>query len=194
MIQKANLKPDIVTYGVLALGCRTRDQAWELINEMNDKDIKMNMPILGAMIKQGCCTRDFEYILDILDIIWKFKMKPSEQLMETLDRFVVSCNYNKKKDQKDLPKNFRQHVRTFKEELQKWKDLIGIGGFKSTEDVKKVLREKPWNQFQEPQASGYEERKNQKYQMKKKVQHHIKLIKAREEIKKSTKQVNAGSQ
>lgn len=187
MIYKANLKTDIVTYGVLALGCRTREEAWELITEMNDKGIKMNMPILGAMVKQGCCTRDYEYIMDILEIVKKFKLKPNDQMIETLDRFVVGCNAAKKKDNKNLPPNFRKHVKIFKERLQKWKEDMGIGHLPETEDVKKVLKEKPWAQFQEAQATGYEEPKNQKMQMKKKVQHHIKMIKAREEMKRPVK-------
>lgn len=40
MIQKAKLKPDIVTYGVLSLGCQTPEDADDLLNEMNDKGIR----------------------------------------------------------------------------------------------------------------------------------------------------------
>lgn len=189
MIRKANLKPDIMTYGVLALGCKTRNEAWELITEMKEKGIRMNMPILGAMVKQGCCIKDFDYILDILDIIRKFKMKPSEQLMDTLDRFIVSVNYLKKKDQKDLPMHFRKNVKIFKEKFQKWKDDMAIGHLESTEEVKKALKEKPWEQFQEAQAQGFENPKNQIMQRKKKVEHHIKMIKAREEMKKKIEPV-----
>lgn len=198
MISKANLKPDIVTYGVLALGCQTREQAWDLINEMNEKGIKMNIQILGAMVKQGCCTKNYDYVLDMLDIIKQFKIKPSEELMETLSRFITGLNFLKKKDNKDLPPNFRKNVKIFKEHFQKWKNEMGIGELEKPEEIKKVLKEKPWEQFQEAQASGYEEPKNQKMQMKKKTQHHIKMIKAREEMKKSYLQqkdvLNAGSQ
>lgn len=198
MIDKANLQPDIMTYGVLALGCRTRHEAWDLINEMNDKGIKMNMPILGAMVKQGCCTRDFNYIMDILGIIKRFKMKPSEQLMETLDRFIVGINATKKKEQTKIPPNFRKNVKKFKEDFQKWKEDMGIGNLTEPEDVKRALKEKPWDQFKEAQAEGFEDAKNQKTQMRRKVTHHIKMIKAREELKKPVKPVkvplSAGSQ
>lgn len=40
MIRTAGLSPDIVTYGVLALGCQTAEEARELLQEMNNKDIK----------------------------------------------------------------------------------------------------------------------------------------------------------
>ncbi len=185
MIQKANLKPDIVTYGILALGCKTRDEAWDLIEEMNSKNIKMNMPILGAMVKQGCCTKNFFYVLDILTIIKNFKIKPSEELMETLDRFIVSCNMLRKKDSKHAPPNFRKNLKLFKERFQQWKDDVGIGNLKQSEEVKKALAEKPWDQFQEAQRTGYEDPKNQKMQRKRKLQFSIKKIKAREQMKKS---------
>lgn len=34
------LKPDIVTYGVLAMACSTRAKADELLNEMKEKQLK----------------------------------------------------------------------------------------------------------------------------------------------------------
>lgn len=40
MIRTAGLHPDIVTYGVLSLGCQTIDEARELLQEMNSKDIR----------------------------------------------------------------------------------------------------------------------------------------------------------
>lgn len=40
MIKTAKLQPDIITYGVLALGCQTQDEARELLNEMRTVGIK----------------------------------------------------------------------------------------------------------------------------------------------------------
>jgi pentatricopeptide repeat domain-containing protein 1 len=40
MIQTAKLEPNIVTYGVLALGCTTQEEARELQQEMYEKGIK----------------------------------------------------------------------------------------------------------------------------------------------------------
>lgn len=40
MIRTAKLRPDIVTYGVLALGCQTKEEARELLNEMRAKGIR----------------------------------------------------------------------------------------------------------------------------------------------------------
>lgn len=188
MIRRAALKPDIVTYGIMALSCQTREQAWDLINEMNEKGIRMNMPILGAMVKQGCYKKSFGYILDMLRIIKQFRMKPSEQLMETLDIFIKSCNYEKKKDSKNLTPKFRENVKRFKADYQKWKDDMGLGNVEKIEDIKTVLKEKPWDQFQEAQPEGFEDPKNQVMQRRKKLAHHIKMIKTRDVL---IKDVNA---
>lgn len=40
MIHTADLHPNIVTYGVLALGCRTPVEADELLQEMYNKGVR----------------------------------------------------------------------------------------------------------------------------------------------------------
>lgn len=40
MIQKVNLRPDIVTYGVMAMGCANRDQAREFQQQLTEKGIR----------------------------------------------------------------------------------------------------------------------------------------------------------
>lgn len=40
MIDTANLQPDIVTYGVLSLGCTTREEAQDLLQKMHDAGIQ----------------------------------------------------------------------------------------------------------------------------------------------------------
>ncbi|CAG9807430.1 unnamed protein product [Chironomus riparius] len=180
MIKRAKLEPDIVTYGVLALTCQTRDEAWELINEMRDKGIKMNLPILGGMLKQACYNKHFDYIMDILYIIKKFNIKPNDRIMDTVDRFVVSCNYLKKRDNKNIPRNFRENVKRFKQDYVVWKESVGLSQSETlTDEDKKILKEKPWKQFKEAQPVGYEDSKNEKWQRKQKLKRNIKMIKTK---------------
>lgn len=40
MIEAARLEPDIVTYGVLSLGCKTREEIQDFLQQMYDKGIK----------------------------------------------------------------------------------------------------------------------------------------------------------
>jgi pentatricopeptide repeat domain-containing protein 1 len=186
MVRKANLKPDIVTYGILALGCKTREQAWELINEMNEKGIKMNMPILGAMVRQGCCTRNFRYIMDILRIIQKFNMKPNVKIFEMLDNFVKECNHFKKKDKQNTPTHFRENVKKFKVDLEKWKQEIGMKNV-NFEEAKRILKERPWDQFKDVQAEGFENVKGTTLQKQNKYRNWVSRIKTKDVVLEDAK-------
>lgn len=91
MINTAGLEPDIVTYGVLALGCASKSDAQNLLQEMYTKGLRMNIQILGAMLKCGCVQHNFEYILEIMKIVKDERMKPNEQFLTHLYHFHHYC-------------------------------------------------------------------------------------------------------
>lgn len=176
MISKVRLEPDIVSYGVLALGCQSQEEARVLIQEMDSKGIKMNMHILGAMLKSGCVKKNFDYVMEILEIIREMKLKPSEKMLEVLDIFIKSCNKYKKRDLKDTPREFRNEFNSFKQKLEKWKDATGLKDIEFSE-AKKILKEAPWEQFQSTQADGYEDLKGMKIRKITKLKRYIGKIK-----------------
>ncbi|KAG5670393.1 hypothetical protein PVAND_000661 [Polypedilum vanderplanki] len=139
----------------------------------------MNLPIIGAMLKQACCHKDFNYIMDILYIMKNLNLKPNEKIFETLDTFIIGCNFLKKKDNKNVPLNFRKNVKKFKEDLAKWKADMGINPNQTKEEMK-ILKEKPWDQFQEIQPEGFEETKKARH--RRKPFKHIKKIKIKNEL------------
>lgn len=180
MIGRVKLQPDIVTYGVLALGCQSQEAARSLIQEMNDKGIKMNIQILGAMLKSGCIKKNFEYVMEILNIIQEFRLKPSDKMLEVLESFIKICNKSKKRDVKDTPKDFRHEFNTFKQKLEKWKHEMGIKSVEFAE-ARKILKEAPWEQFQSTQADGFENLKGQRLQKISKLKRYIGKIKEKKE-------------
>jgi pentatricopeptide repeat domain-containing protein 1 len=176
MIEKVNLQPDIVTYGVLALGCQDECEARALIQEMNEKGIKMNVQILGAMLKSGCVQKNFDYIIEILNIIKELRLKPSPKMLEVLEIFLKSCNKQRKRGLEHATKDFRNEFNTFKQKLEKWKHEVGIKDLE-LEEAKKVLKDAPWEQFQSVQADGFEDAKGLKQQKLKKLKRYIGKIK-----------------
>ena len=50
MIRTAGLYPDIVTYGVLALGCQTQEAATELLQEMRNNDIRWVLTFISMTL------------------------------------------------------------------------------------------------------------------------------------------------
>lgn len=175
MIERARLHPDIVTYGVLALGCTTQEEARSLQEEMHEKGIKMNIPILGAMMRQACVRRNFGYVLEVLELIKYLKLKPSEKLLDNLDAFHKSCVKLIQKKDPLATKKFRHDLNNFEQCLENWKEAMGLKDLK-LEEAKKILKDAPWNQYQTTQANGFEEPKNQKLQKKKKLQQYISRI------------------
>lgn len=39
-MEKSKFKPNLITYGILALGCKTKDEAEYLIEEMNARNYR----------------------------------------------------------------------------------------------------------------------------------------------------------
>lgn len=179
MIEKVKLQPDIVTYGVLALGCQSQEEAHALIQEMDSQGIKMNIQILGAMLKSGCIKMNFDYIIEILNIIKDLKLKPNERILECLDVLIKSCNKYKKRDMKVTTTDFRADYNSFKQRLDNWKEAVGIKNLE-IEEAKKILKDAPWEQFQSTQADGYENPKAVKIQKMKKYKRYIGKIKEKD--------------
>lgn len=180
MIHLARLEPDIVTYGVLSLGCKTIEEARELMETMREKEIKMNVHILGAMMRQGCSQLNFQYVLEILDIVKKEKIKPSEKFLTHLDNFHNACKKILKTRNKLADRRFKIDFNNFKQNVEQWKVDMGLDDLSLEESCKKV-KGHPWEQFQEPQAGGFEDLKNPKLRKKKKKFHNIRKIEAGDE-------------
>lgn len=176
MIEKVKLDPDIVTYGVLSLGCQSEQEARALIQEMDEKGIKMNIKILGAMLKAGCVKKNFNYIMEVLHIIKDLKLKPSDRIIEMLAIFVKSCNRFKKRDWKIATKEFRHDFNIFKQKLSSWQNSMGLADLEF-EEAKKLLKDAPWEQFQTVQAEGFEDTKGLKQQRLKKTKRYLGKIK-----------------
>jgi hypothetical protein len=51
----------------------------------------MNAEILGAMLKQGCCHFNFEYVLAIMETTIEEEVHPSEKFLEHLENFHEKC-------------------------------------------------------------------------------------------------------
>lgn len=164
MIQTANLQPDIVTYGVLAIGCRTEKEARILLAQMQDAGISVNIEILGAMFRQGCVTKNYEYIEEILDIIRAYKVRPSVLFLKNLFYFRSELGHLTRKgidsaSDGKIEYTERKRIKKFRAKLYDWLDFWGIRGLSLQEAVKKY-ESHPYKQFKEPAGDGVEPEKN----------------------------------
>ncbi|XP_023211980.1 pentatricopeptide repeat-containing protein 1, mitochondrial-like [Centruroides sculpturatus] len=86
MISKYNLKVDIVTYGVLALGCVERSEGNKLLADMEAADIQPSVEIIGALAKSAALAKDFRYLLDVMNAMKKLEIRPDSKLLENLEK------------------------------------------------------------------------------------------------------------
>ncbi|XP_076661932.1 pentatricopeptide repeat-containing protein 1, mitochondrial [Halictus rubicundus] len=86
-IQKHHLMPDIMTFGVLALGCHRIAYGIELLEQMNNIGFASNHIIIGALVHNACYGRNFKYVEFLLNYMSKHNMKPNKYIRETLENF-----------------------------------------------------------------------------------------------------------
>ncbi|XP_011195737.2 pentatricopeptide repeat-containing protein 1, mitochondrial [Zeugodacus cucurbitae] len=187
MIRTAGLEPDIVTYGVLALGCQTEVESRELLQQMREKGIRMNIQILGAMLRQGTGSRNFPYVIEILQISLDENIKPNDVFLKHLHNFYDRCARSiDARHPSTKSKSFRRGHEKFCAKLRLYYEEQGIAGLKIEDAIKKI-REHPYQQYKDEDFEGVEPLKNQELSKKQKVRKYIKKIKI-ENLRDDTKE------
>ncbi|XP_049298048.1 pentatricopeptide repeat-containing protein 1, mitochondrial [Anopheles funestus] len=179
MIEAANLEPDIVTYGVLALGCQTQEEARSLLKMMNQADVRINIQILGAMLRQGCARHNFRYVTEVLNIVKRERLKPNEPFLRHLEEFGKVCekrdrDYDAKPRQKGRDE-FKMEYNRYRMHMDAWREHMGLQGL-ALDQALGIVREHPWEQFKQPQPDGFEAVKNPKLRHKRKKHHSIRKV------------------
>ncbi|KAH8270363.1 hypothetical protein KR018_008719 [Drosophila ironensis] len=178
MIRTAGLRPDIVTYGVLALGCRTQEEARELLQQMQAAGVKLNMPILGAMLRQGCAQRSFGYINEILQLSLEEDIKPNETFLRHLHNFHRGCaRAIDARHPSTKTAAYKKGHSKFCDKYRLYYEELGLAGLKLEDAIAKV-KEHPYAKFKEqPAEEGMEPLKHEQIKRKTKVRKYIKKIK-----------------
>ncbi|GFW39179.1 pentatricopeptide repeat-containing protein 1, mitochondrial [Trichonephila clavipes] len=143
LVNKWSLSPDIVTYGVLAVGCITHRKATVFINDMRKLGYSPNTEIIGALVNNACKCLDFKFIQDTLKLIEELQTDPDERMLKTIEHTLETARNNiiDMEHGKDVPyrykrEGFRKNYKEFCEIYEEW--------------LKNRKLEKPehvWNQF-----------------------------------------------
>nr|XP_016936078.1 pentatricopeptide repeat-containing protein 1, mitochondrial [Drosophila suzukii] len=177
MIRTAGLRPDIVTYGVLALGCRTQEEARELLQQMKEAGIKMNMPILGAMLRQGCANKSFGYINEIIQLSLEEGIKPNESFLRHLHNFHRGCaRAIDARHPSTKTAAFKKGHSKFCDKYRLYYEELGLAGLKLEDAIAKI-KERPYEKFKLPPVEGMEPLKHEQLKHKTKQRKYIKKIK-----------------
>ncbi|XP_050440368.1 pentatricopeptide repeat-containing protein 1, mitochondrial [Adelges cooleyi] len=144
LINSEDLSVDIVTFGVLALGCKNKAEAKDLIKSMTDHGFRVNSEILGTMLGQGCFHFNFGYVIFMLNMIKHEEIKPNKMFMERLNSFednIRDLMRKRKNKDPDAP-NFI-HSYYFKEGCRKFQNFY----HKWLSDITVEENLHPWDQF-----------------------------------------------
>ncbi|CAH2237903.1 jg16706 [Pararge aegeria aegeria] len=142
--KKHNVKLNVMTYGVLALGCTTKEKAETLLSEMVDKKFKVNIEILGTLLKNATFQMQFGYILYIMEIVKRENIRVNDAFIKHLEIFNDRClKIIQKNDQKNRESPvIAAAYNRFSHIYNNWLKEI---------NVEEALKpEHPWKQFMEP--------------------------------------------
>ncbi|XP_076282043.1 pentatricopeptide repeat-containing protein 1, mitochondrial [Lasioglossum baleicum] len=125
-IQKHHLMPDVITFGVLALGCQKIAYGIELLEQMNNVGYASNHIIIGALIHNACYGRNFKYVEFLLNYMLDYNMKPNKYIRETLENFEklilkdlkMENRYNRK-EIKQLQREYNSYKIAYDDWFQK---------------------------------------------------------------------------
>ncbi|KAJ2944255.1 hypothetical protein O0L34_g18238 [Tuta absoluta] len=143
--KKLWLKPNVMTYGVLALACNTKESAEKLLNEMKEKQIKANIHILGTLLRQGTAQNQFGYVVFIMNFLKDENIHVNDIFLKHLEAFNDKCvNFLAQLDENGSPissEGFQKAYKRFSSFYTKWLKNI---------DISEALEpEHPWQQFRQ---------------------------------------------
>ncbi|XP_076685059.1 pentatricopeptide repeat-containing protein 1, mitochondrial [Andrena cerasifolii] len=126
-VQKHHLTPNVITFGVLALGCTQLNDGMELLEQMNNIGYEVNTTILGTLIHRAAYHKDFRYLKFLMDYMLESEIKPSTFILDTLTKFErlilallkKKTRYNRK-ELRTLEKDYN-HFKLFYDE---WNEKV----------------------------------------------------------------------
>lgn len=88
LMQSKSLVPDILTFGVLALGCRSRFKARQFLVDMKAAGFQPNIEIFGSLLKNACFRKDWAYAREMLAEISSHHVLPNKRVLQLLEMTV----------------------------------------------------------------------------------------------------------
>lgn len=82
-----DLKPNVVTYGVLALTCSTANESRDLLKALKATNQPLNKYIADALLNSAFLRRDFSFILELMERMLFQQVRLDEDTYEKLDKF-----------------------------------------------------------------------------------------------------------
>ncbi|XP_072763102.1 pentatricopeptide repeat-containing protein 1, mitochondrial isoform X2 [Anoplolepis gracilipes] len=96
MTEKRNLSPNVMTFGVLALGCQNCKHAEEFLRGIEAFGYSPNTVIMSTLIHKACQNKNLEYLLFVMNYMLENRMRPNEQAVTEVKEFSKTLSDIKK--------------------------------------------------------------------------------------------------
>ncbi|KAK9305996.1 hypothetical protein QLX08_003221 [Tetragonisca angustula] len=126
-IQTYHMTPNVVTFGVLAIGCRMEKDGRELLEQLDTIHCAPNYVILGTLLFNACSTRNFSYTLFLMRYILKNQIRPSQDMLNNLEKFdrtMLEIVRNKDKYKHKAINKIMKDYNNFKIKYEDWKTKV----------------------------------------------------------------------
>jgi len=87
LAERKKLSPNIMTFGVLALGCQRCKDVREFLEGMEVCGYKPNAVIMNTLINTACHNKDLSYLLLVMNYMVENKMRPNAEAVKKLEEF-----------------------------------------------------------------------------------------------------------
>ncbi len=124
--------PDLITFGVLALCCHSKEDMTQLLSDLNQRGLRPNMAILATLVKNACVKMNPGLVEFALRKVERSGLRPNPTLLRNLERFHGE---------------YRQHVLVLEREQQakaaaetQTKTLVKETGGSASDHVPAIVR------------------------------------------------------
>ncbi|XP_077297175.1 pentatricopeptide repeat-containing protein 1, mitochondrial [Arctopsyche grandis] len=151
--RKTIIKPNIMTYGILALTCGTIEDASKFLLDMKDKRLRANTEIMGTLLKNAIYKCDFEYVIYILNFVREDNIVSNKTFTDSLGKFKSKCKYRMKQIKANPEKTNEddEFVKGYEKFLREYDQLM-----KNVETYEDIENEHPWKQYRENQPVTFQ--------------------------------------
>ncbi|KAJ8687748.1 hypothetical protein QAD02_023542 [Eretmocerus hayati] len=126
MIHLSDLRPNIMTYGVMAMACATTKESRDLLKAMDTTGHPLNKYVANALLNSAISRIDFIFIMEILQRIYKEGVRIDDDTYEKLDDFqhkmtqLVKTNHPRTKKE-----TFKSGFSKFNMRYKSWQEEMG---------------------------------------------------------------------
>lgn len=125
--EKKMLSPNVMTFGVLALGCQEWEHAREFLEGIEAFGYKPNSVIMGTLVSTACRKRNFEFLLFVMRYMTENYIRPNEKAIAIVKEFSEGLSKTEKPTGKYRLRKVRrleENIERFEQQYPKWQKMI----------------------------------------------------------------------